>query len=89
MEMDEPDAVSSKNRETDGSQFRGEKRPNATHESKTVRDAKLYRKGQGFSPIAVAPRQQRIAQIAISRATYTCISAASHLFQQVPSQAAS
>lgn len=31
----------------DGSQFRGEKRTNDTHESKTDPDAKLYRKGSG------------------------------------------
>jgi transposase len=33
--------------EGDGSQFRGEKRTNDTHESKTDPDAKLYRKGNG------------------------------------------
>jgi transposase len=33
--------------EGDGSQFRGEKRTNETHESKTDPDAKLYRKGKG------------------------------------------
>src|SRR5499425_546040 len=33
--------------DTDGSQFRGEKRTNDTHESKTDPDAKLYRKGHG------------------------------------------
>jgi transposase len=33
--------------EGDGSQFRGEKRRNETHESKTDPDAKLYRKGNG------------------------------------------
>jgi transposase len=33
--------------EGDGSQFRGEKRTNQTHESKTDPDAKLYRKGKG------------------------------------------
>src|SRR5437016_3135676 len=31
----------------DGSQFRGDKRTNDTHESKTDPDAKLYRKGNG------------------------------------------
>ena len=34
-------------REGDGCQFRGEKRTNDTHESKTDPDAKLYRKGKG------------------------------------------
>ena len=33
--------------EGDGSQFRGDKRTNDTHESKTDPDAKLYRKGNG------------------------------------------
>jgi transposase len=33
--------------EGDGSQFRGEKRTNDTHESKTDPEAKLYRKGNG------------------------------------------
>jgi transposase len=33
--------------EGDGSQFRGEKRTNDTHESKTDPEAKLYRKGSG------------------------------------------
>lgn len=33
--------------EGDGSQFRGEKRTNETHESKTDPEAKLYRKGNG------------------------------------------
>ena len=33
--------------EGDGSQFRGEKRTNDSHESKTDPDAKLYRKGKG------------------------------------------
>src|SRR6516165_2871112 len=33
--------------EGDGSQFRGERRRNDTHESKTDPDAKLYRKGSG------------------------------------------
>lgn len=33
--------------EGDGSQFRGERRTNETHESKTDPDAKLYRKGRG------------------------------------------
>jgi hypothetical protein len=33
--------------EGDGSQFRGEKRTNDTHECKTDPDAKLYRKGKG------------------------------------------
>jgi hypothetical protein len=33
--------------DTDGSQFRGEKRTNDTHESKTDSDAELYRKGHG------------------------------------------
>lgn len=33
--------------EGDGSQFRGERRTNDTHESKTDPDAKLYRKGNG------------------------------------------
>lgn len=33
--------------EGDGAQFRGEKRTNDTHESKTDPDAKLYRKGNG------------------------------------------
>ena len=31
----------------DGSQFRGERRTNDTHESKTDPEAKLYRKGSG------------------------------------------
>jgi transposase len=34
-------------RESDGSDFRGEKRSNATHESKTDPDARLFRKGKG------------------------------------------
>jgi hypothetical protein len=33
--------------EGDGSQFRGERRSNDTHESKTDPEAKLYRKGGG------------------------------------------
>ena len=33
--------------EGDGSEFRGEKRTNETHQSKTDPDAKLYRKGKG------------------------------------------